>query len=64
MWAGLYLIAFSLLFIGSKIDYNCETCKKTKHISIKIDGNIIGKIGFYSIFVITIAYGINLIINS
>ena len=59
MWTGLYIIALGLMLLGIKLNIN----RTEEKLSIDIDGNIIGRLGFYLIGIITIAYGISLIIK-
>jgi hypothetical protein len=60
MWAGFYIVALGLMLLGIKINID----KTDEKISINIKGNIIGRTGYYLIGIITIAYGISLIINN
>ena len=60
MWTGLYIVSLGLILLGLRIEID-----KTKDkFSINIDGNIIGRCGFYLIGIITIFYETNLIINN
>lgn len=60
MWTGLYLIAFTMIFFGAI--FGCavdESEEKVAKFWFKF-----GAVGFVSLPFITIAYGVNLIINS
>jgi len=62
MWLGLYLIAFSLLFTAMFVLELSER-KNKKNNFVDLISSYFFLIGLASIPIITIAFGINLIIN-
>lgn len=66
MWTGLYLIVFTLFFFGF-ISGGFRHNWKLEQSEMGLEDLFYlfcATIGFYGFFLITIAYGINLIINN